>query len=118
MTAEENYFNIINCAKIFKIEDGQYTERHHIAPQSICPLLKKSTDNIVELSAKDHFMAHYYIWKWFEEIGEKRWAAKMWCAITRMYKRISKYMSSEELSDASKKFAELRGNVHLSDETR
>lgn len=43
--------------------DEAYTERHHILPKSIFPQYKTDKWNIVKLSAKDHFYAHYYLYK-------------------------------------------------------
>jgi hypothetical protein len=40
-----------------------YIERHHILPKSLFPQYKKDKWNIVSLSAKDHFLAHYYLHK-------------------------------------------------------
>lgn len=72
MTYKEKYYEIINSGLIEKPESGYY-EHHHIVPKSICPLLKKSQNNLVYLTAKKHFLAHYYIWKWFkEELNEKK----------------------------------------------
>jgi hypothetical protein len=43
--------------------DAEYTELHHILPKSLFPQYKNDKWNIVRLSAKDHFYAHYYLHK-------------------------------------------------------
>ena len=44
--------------------DG-YTERHHILPRSLCEDNDqiKDNENIVILTAKEHFIAHLLLWK-------------------------------------------------------
>jgi hypothetical protein len=41
----------------------EYTESHHILPKSLFPQYKNDKWNLVNLSAKDHFLAHYYLHK-------------------------------------------------------
>ena len=99
MTYKEKYYEIINSGYKTKPETGYY-EGHHIVPKSICTLLKKSQTNIVYLTAKNHFLAHYYIWKWFkEEIQEKKWARKMCFALNMMKRQLMKSNDIEKLSD-------------------
>lgn len=60
-------------------------------PKSVCPLLVKSKDNIVRLSAKEHFLAHYHLWKAFrDELHEKKWAKSMNFALHRMKAQLLK----------------------------
>ena len=49
-------------------DESQYTERHHILPKAIFPEYKSESWNIVKLSAKDHFLAHYLLFKMFPVI--------------------------------------------------
>ena len=122
MTYKEKYYEIINTGYKTKPETGYY-EGHHIVPKSICPLLKKSQNNIVYLTAKNHFLAHYYIWKWFkEELQEKKWARKMCFAFNMMKRIISKSDSVEELSklyeEVRKDMIEIQKLKKLSEETK
>lgn len=99
MTYKEKYYEIINTGYKTKPETGYY-EGHHIVPKSICPLLKKTQNNIVYLTAKNHFLAHYYIWKYFkEELHEKKWARKMCFALNMMKRQLMKSNDIERLSD-------------------
>ena len=122
MTYKEKYYEIINTGYKTKPETGYY-EGHHIVPKSICPLLKKSQNNIVYLTAKNHFLAHYYIWKWFkEELQEKKWARKMCFAFNMMKRIISKSDNVEELSklyeEVRKDMIEIQKLKKLSEETK
>ena len=60
------YFTIIENAKQ-RITDV-YTERHHIIPQSMNG--SNSKDNLVDLSAREHFICHWLLIKMTE--GEDR----------------------------------------------
>lgn len=53
------YFNIIENRKIFS-HDG-YVEKHHIIPKSIGG--SNETDNIVSLTAREHFICHRLLTK-------------------------------------------------------
>ena len=68
-------------------------------PKSICPLLKDAPDNIVRLTAQEHFLAHYHLWKAFrDELHEKKWARKMCFAFQRMKQQLLKCDEVEAMS--------------------
>ena len=99
MTYKEKYYEIINSGYKTKPENV-YTEKHHIIPRSVCILLDKSQENLVYLTAKNHFLAHYYIWKWYkDELHEKKWARSMCYALTMMKRLLMKSNNIEKLSD-------------------
>ena len=99
MTYKEKYYEIINTGLKEKPENV-YTEKHHIIPRSVCILLDKSQENLIYLTAKNHFLAHYYIWKWFkDELHEKKWARSMCYALYRMKRQLMKSNDIERLSD-------------------
>jgi hypothetical protein len=75
MTHFEEYNRIIEFRKSNPPPEDQYSEKHHIVPKSICPLLEKAKENIVRLTAQEHFMAHYHLWlAYCDELHEKTWA--------------------------------------------
>ena len=122
MTYKEKYFEIINKGLKEKHETGYY-EHHHIVPKSICPLLKISQDNLVYLTAKNHFLAHYYLWKWFrDELKDKKWSRSMCYALSMMKKQL---MKSDDIEKLSELYNEVRIDFNknnkekkLSEETR
>lgn len=64
------YFNIIrnaqNCERIkLKISDEnyEYFENHHIKPRSLFPEFSKDKENLVLLTAKEHFICHLLLCK-------------------------------------------------------
>lgn len=60
-----------------------YTERHHIIPKSLNGTNKK--DNIVRLTAREHFICHLLLTKMYKE-GSVEWI-KMTKAFMNMYRR-------------------------------
>jgi hypothetical protein len=70
------YYNIVNCAKLRAITG--YTEKHHIIPKSCGG--DNSKDNLVALTAKEHFVCHLLLVRMVE--GHFRY--KMAYALNRM----------------------------------
>lgn len=62
----------------------QYTQNHHIIPKSYKPELKDDCNNIVNLSAREHFIAHALLIKIAEQQNNKFLYYKMLCAFTMM----------------------------------
>lgn len=62
------YFSIINRAKTRVLEC--YNEKHHIIPKSLGG--NNSKDNIVSLTAREHFICHWLLTKMMNE-GKERW---------------------------------------------
>ncbi len=92
-------------------------------PKSICPLLKNAKSNIVRLSAQEHFLAHYHIWKAFrDELYEKAWARKMCCAFTMMKRQLIRTNNIELLSrlydEARKQLSEDMKNRVVTENTK
>lgn len=57
------YFRIINNANS-RVSEG-YTEKHHIIPKSTNG--DNDSDNLVTLTAREHFLCHYLLTKMFEK---------------------------------------------------
>lgn len=62
----------------------QYTQNHHIIPKSYKPEMKNDKNNIVNLSAREHFIAHALLIKIAEQQNNKFLYYKMLCAFTMM----------------------------------
>lgn len=63
MNYKKNYYDYINYVKTLNRNknDGNYYEKHHIIPRSLGG--DDSKDNLVLLTAREHFLAHYLLWK-------------------------------------------------------
>lgn len=76
MNYEKNYYDYLNYVKSlnrFK-GDGNYYEWHHILPKSLGGL--NTEDNLVLLTAREHFLAHYLLCKFLKgsELKSMIWA--------------------------------------------
>jgi hypothetical protein len=58
---KKRYENFINSRSKRIIPEGAYTEKHHILPKSLGG--SNLSDNIIELTAREHFIAHWLLWK-------------------------------------------------------
>lgn len=63
MNYKKNYHDYISYVKTLKRKkgDGNYYERHHIIPRSLGG--SDEPDNLVLLTAREHYLAHYLLWK-------------------------------------------------------
>ena len=58
---KEKYDLLIEAAKNRPIIENEYYETHHIIPKSLGGSNDKS--NLVQLTPEEHYLAHYYLWK-------------------------------------------------------
>jgi len=70
----KTYYNIINRAKLRRIDS--YKERHHIIPQSLHG--SNSAENIVELTAREHFICHLLLTKMLQGEHKKKMTFALW----------------------------------------
>lgn len=63
MNYKKNYYDYIDYVKTLNRYkgDGKYYEKHHIKPRSLGG--DDSEDNLVLLTAREHYLAHYLLWK-------------------------------------------------------
>lgn len=61
------YYRIVNRAKTRSLPNTVYTERHHIIPK--CLGGSNSIDNLVDLTAKEHFICHLLLTKMTDNKG-------------------------------------------------
>jgi len=65
------YYNLIVKARARTLSKETYTEKHHVIPKSFGGTDKK--DNLVRLTAREHFIAHAILWKMrFEGVGNMK----------------------------------------------
>lgn len=71
----KRYKNYITaCIRKNKISDAEsYTERHHILPRNLYPQFKSFSqfpDNCAVLTYRQHIIAHWMLWKIFDDIRQ------------------------------------------------
>ena len=76
------YNQLIDQAKVRILSRDVYTEKHHIVPQSLGG--DNSIDNLVSLTAREHFVCHWLLTKMVSDTKQKY---KMWNAFSCMLYR-------------------------------
>lgn len=105
----EEYNRIILFRQQRPLPKELYGERHHIVPRSICPLLEKAKDNLIRLTAQEHFLAHYHLYLAYkEELNEPKWAMKMALAFARMKQQL---LLCEDLETMSELYASMKQEI-------
>lgn len=95
------YFNIISAARARQLPADTYTEKHHIIPKSLGG--SNTKDNLVILTAKEHFICHLLLIKMVEDRKSK---SKMALAAFMMATTKSTNQSRHRIS--SRQYAFLR----------
>lgn len=109
MTHLQIYFDIINHRKNNPLPSDVYVEHHHIVPKCMCKLLAKCNANIIALTAEEHFMVHYHLWKAFkEELHDKKVSRKLAFAFNRMKRLIAK---CDDIQDCAKLYSEVKTDL-------
>jgi len=83
-----------------------YTEKHHILPRALFPEHRRNKKNLVRLTAKEHFIAHFHLAKHFQETGEKDMELRMWFPIFKMEKNIKKRITGRNIAFMAKMYNE------------
>lgn len=95
----KKYFNF--CSSLIekynnKKIDKQDSEKHHILPVSLFPELSKEKSNIINISLREHYLAHWLLAKTF--------GGKMWFAFNQMKRTIKNSRKNSILYEYSKKY--------------
>lgn len=61
MNYKWHYDRLIETRKNRDPEEGKYYEKHHIVPKSMGG--DNATSNMVKLTAREHFLAHWLLWR-------------------------------------------------------
>jgi hypothetical protein len=112
------YQQIISNAKMRSLEG--YTEEHHIIPKSLGG--NNSSENLVELSAREHFICHWLLTKFVEQNVEKMKYA-LWLMTTTENSLQQRYKITPKKYEIIKKslastFSKQKSGRKLSEETK
>ncbi len=106
-----NWYNkIISRAKSRQSLD-RYTEKHHIIPRSIGG--KDVNDNIVELSAREHFICHLLLTKMVTDINKYKMIKASIMMITRIGPGQERYKVTNRIYETLKQSIEVPIEVRL-----
>ncbi len=82
MTYREQYYQIIDFRRQNPVPDNEYSEKHHIIPKSCGGT--NDPDNLVRLTAAEHYKAHCILPYMYLEEGNKNGYTKMLYAWHRL----------------------------------
>ena len=106
-TYKQMYDELIQFRQKNIIPQDKLGENHHIKPKSLFPELINDKNNIVRLTLKEHFLAHYYLWKYFKhETSNSEANSKMCCAVIRMTPQFKSILKNEVNNDLINKISE------------
>lgn len=97
-TYDEYIQNILDTRGRFGIPKGEYKERHHIIPR--CVGGTDDEDNLIDLYAKEHFIAHKLL---YEEDKENKQLARAWIMMSVIAKNQKRYILTAEEYDEIRK---------------
>jgi hypothetical protein len=73
------YYSIIDSARSRVFPVDTYTETHHIIPKSLGG--KNTPDNLVKLTAREHYICHLLLPKMTENLFKKKMSYALWCIV-------------------------------------
>jgi len=106
MNYKKIYNEIIERGKNRKLNG--YKENHHIIPK--CVGGRNHKENIVELTAKEHFICHKLLTEIYPKENKLHYAVRMMANMKNMYGRTYKV--------GAKEYQRLKENIIVSDETK
>lgn len=104
MNYKKNYYDLIEHAKKqTRNRSIDYFELHHILPRSMGG--DDNLENLVWLTAREHFIAHYLLWKF--TTGENHY--KMCYAFRFLSIKNNRHISSREYEKLKREYSIIRG---------
>lgn len=99
------YIKFIKTRGIPRIND--YTEVHHILPRSIFPEHINTPENLLHLTAREHYIAHHLLYKSFPKIPEMTYAFWAMCNGWKKSRNQCRY----EVNKSSRTYGRLKAEI-------
>ena len=93
-----------------------YYEAHHIVPK--CMNGSNDASNIVNLMAREHYIAHILLYKHYKSVNDKNAYIKMSYALGRLMTGNAEFITQLDYHYNSRLYESIVSNRHLSDETK
>lgn len=104
------YTSLIASALNREIDQSVYTEKHHIIPK--CMGGPDTPDNLVRLTAKEHFIAHLLLSKMTEGIYQRKMSFALWRMTQDNPRRNSRYKVTSTQYENIKKLMAQAASEH------
>ena len=101
MDYESHYTKLVDKAKNKILKEGEYYEKHHIIPR--CMGGNDSIENLVTLTAREHYVAHWLLAKMHKENWKLKFA---FFQMSKMNKKNSRVITSHQFNRAKKYLSE------------
>jgi len=101
MNYKKHYQNLVTSRNNRIVKEGEYYETHHILPK--CMGGKNNKENLVVLTAKEHYIAHWLLAKMYPNIWKLKFA---FYQMSRMNKKNGRVISSIQYARAKKYYSE------------
>lgn len=99
------YTSLIANALNRGLDSSTYTEKHHIIPK--CMGGPDTADNLVRLTAKEHYIAHLLLTKMTEGVYKRKMCFALWRMTQDPYKRNSRYqVTATQYENIKKKMSQ------------
>ena len=108
------YFNIIKKAQLRSCDIG-YSEKHHIIPKSLGG--SNSIDNLVRLTAKEHYICHHLLTKMVEGEDRSKMVYSFWIMNSKNNKQDRVSMSPRVYETIRKEYSNLVRQKRLGKQT-
>jgi hypothetical protein len=101
MDYRKHYQNLIATRKRRQLQEGEYYERHHIIPK--CMNGNNDKNNLVVLTAKEHYIAHWLLVKIYPENWKLKFA---FYKMSKTNSKQSRIISSSQYQRSKKYYSE------------
>ena len=114
MNYKRLYDQIIEKATVSgrKRSDGNYYEKHHIIPRSICG--NDTVENLVLLTAKEHFVCHHLLTKFTSGSDKMKMCFAFWAMCNQLSGDVQRHyrVNASTYQYAKQQFAESNSKKH------
>lgn len=110
-TSDHYYTKMADIINDPNPDNEAYTEEHHIIPRFFYRMnhieIDNSTDNLVDVSLKNHFLIHYYAAK----CAKEKYKSRLWFSVVRTLGNFKRKGWEDQIDLISDKIAEIRLEV-------
>jgi hypothetical protein len=97
------YFSLVNDRKNRILPNSVYKEKHHIVPKSLGG--NDSADNLVKLTAREHYIAHLLLVKMFDGDNKMKMSFALRCMSNFQNKYHQRYTPPSKIYEIARKHA-------------
>lgn len=93
-----------------------YCEKHHIIPKSLGGT--NDYTNLINLTAREHYIAHLLLWKKYKQMNNKNSEIKMLCALIRLSTGNSEFKNNCKIKFESRLYEQIKAQFSQAQKNR